>query len=176
MKQEGKLPFEWEQISLGWFNLNLIIFSFDADFLKVSVGFIHPSHWPRINMVLDLLLLISLTACLVVKIWWAEDKNTEPDYQDTWRKPYQGYTVRSPQKKMMKNITSSHPTSYKKNKKKNKDWRFLYSVEGGRIKDCVKTQEDEKRGSKRMRETIWTSASSGHRLLTSMVFTQISWS
>lgn len=67
--------------------------------------------------------------------WVSRGQNTEPDYQDTWRKPYQSYTVRCPQK-MMKNITSFHPTCSKLwKKKRSDDKKFLYSVEGGRIKD-----------------------------------------
>lgn len=84
--------------------------------------------------------------------WVSRGQNIEPDYQDTWRKSHQSYTVRCPQK-MMKNITSFHPTCsefpQKKGGKKGDDWQFLYSVEGGRIKDCEKMRREWERLSQR---------------------------
>ena len=98
---------------------------------------------------------LSPTACLgYKKNGWAGWQNIEPDYQGTWRKPYQSYTVRCPQK-MMKNITAFQPTSSKLQKKKKKrgkksdDWQLLYSVEGGRIKERKKMRREWERLSER---------------------------
>lgn len=93
---------------------------------------------------------------LQVKNVWAEDKTLNPiisgHMEETLSK------LHGPQK-MLKNIICFHPTCSKlwKERKKWVMTEFLYSVEGGRIKDCEKTQEDETR----MRETIWMSPCSG---------------
>lgn len=78
---------------------------------------------------------------------WAEDKNIEPGYQDTWRKPYQSYTARCPQK-MMKNITSFHPKcSELEERKKKKERRltvlvFCWGVGG--LKSARRWEENER--------------------------------
>lgn len=87
--------------------------------------------------------LMSLIACLRYNM--GEERTKHWTWLSGHLEETKSYTARCPQK-MMKNINILSPNLLQQKKGiKSKDGQFLYSVEGGRIKDCKKMRREWER-------------------------------
>lgn len=110
------IKFEWGTESPRLMYLLSIIFWFNAD---LSLSPAYYGTWCNFPLV----------ACLGYKMSESKGQNAEPDNQDTCRKPYQSYAVRSPQEEM-RNITSFHPgllqvAKKEKEEERGEGWRVF---------------------------------------------------